>query len=450
MADVSIIEKPSATAQAGDIVPGARAGVDKSLVLPVLGDLLSGGALGTPSSGNAANLTGLPLATGVTGTLPVTNGGTGAASFAAAGLAQVANLASVSPGLGASLVGIQDAAGIYTATNVEAALAEVKAIADGGGGGGGDMVLADVQTVTGAKTFGAAGAVGKLKIAGSTSGAVTLDAPAVAGAGGVILPASGTLATLAGTETLSGKTMGSTEISSVNLGHPSDTTITRVSAGIAAIAGVNITRTKAGSQTAGNLMEWDATSMVNSTALVTADVLQKTTVVFDHLYVNAGAMVPRGFSGAVGSTEGAGASGVIMDVFAFDATTEEAVGFWVTLPPGWQVGTAVKAKLHWTAPAGGAGGVTWGLAGRSFADGEALDAALPANVVVVDAWGANGFVHVSPLSGTITITGATAGEPVYFQVARVVADAGDTMPGDAWLLGVQLEFGRTTATASAL
>lgn len=139
-------------------------------------------ALGTPASGVATNLTGLPLTTGVTGTLPVANGGTGVTTSTGSGNTVLSTSPTlVTPILGTPTSGVAtNLTGLPLTTGVTGTLP----VANGGTGvttstGSGNVVLSTSPTlvtpILGTPTSGVATNLTGTA-AGLTAGNVTTNA----------------------------------------------------------------------------------------------------------------------------------------------------------------------------------------------------------------------------------------------------------------------------------
>jgi hypothetical protein len=156
--------------------------------------------------------------------------------------------------------------------------------------------------------------------------------------------------------------------------------------------------------------------------------------------VTMGGCKARVTAGAAPGTEETATNDIVFTYFDFDASTKEHIQFQLPMAKQYNNGTW-SIQYLWKSLSGASGGVAWGLSIVAISDGDALDAAFGTEVVVTDSWSSNTTLYITSESGAVTPAGSPAvGDLLVFNIARVVADAGDTMAGDARLIGFRLFF----------
>lgn len=190
----------------------------------------------------------------------------------------------------------------------------------------------------------------------------------------------------------------------IELGHATDTTLSRSAAGELAVEGVVVK--KVGKET---------------------------------IWVPATAMIARTTNGAGAGTVEMTTNKNMFKTLDFDTTTQEFAQFFIRMPKSWNEST-VTAAFTWSHPSTTTNfGVVWALEGVATSDDDAGDVAFGTAQQVADTGGTTNDVYITSATSAITIAGTPAAEDlIMFQVKRVPSDGSDTMAVDARLHGVTL------------
>lgn len=158
------------------------------------------------------------------------------------------------------------------------------------------------------------------------------------------------------------------------------------------------------------------------------------------IWIPAVAMYGRTTNGAAAGSAESTTNKVMTKSLDFDSATQEFAQFAIQFPKSWNEGT-VTFQPVWTATSGAGDGVVFGLAGVALSNDDLIDTAFGTAQTSADVLIATTDIHVGPASSAITIAGTPAASDwVAFQINRTVADASDTLVGDARLLGLRLFY----------
>ena len=181
----------------------------------------------------------------------------------------------------------------------------------------------------------------------------------------------------------------------------------------------------------------------NSGAVIGAgsiNIQQTTLTQYAEIFIPAEAMNKTTTAGCSGLTKiEAGTYDIDYWVLDFDDTAEESCFFTVKMPDNWD-GKAVTFQLVWTNAAGSAGEtMVWGIKGRAYADGDAIDQAYGTEVTVTDICLAQNDIHLTDNSTDVTLGGLPkAGQWCQFKISRKTSI--DNIFGDVSLGMIKLKY----------
>ena len=130
-----------------------------------------------------------------------------------------------------------------------------------------------------------------------------------------------------------------------------------------------------------------------------------------------------------------------LKVWDFDASTQQYTQFTVAMPKSWNEGT-LTYQVYWSPSTTNTGDCIFGLQAVACADDDTIDVAYGTAVEVTDAGiGTVEDQQISSESGALTVAGSpAAGEQTYFQLFRKAADGSDTFTGESRVLGIKIFY----------
>jgi len=168
----------------------------------------------------------------------------------------------------------------------------------------------------------------------------------------------------------------------------------------------------------------------------------------ESIWVPAVAMYPNTTNGCAALAQVELSNGPEIKTLDFDKDSDENAQFAVAFPKSWNEGT-VTFQVFFTADSTNTGTVSWDLAGVACSDNDTINVAFGTAVAPTAKAhsGTANDIDVTAESGAVTIAGSpAAGDEVFFQITRDVSD--DSLTADAKLLGIKLFF--TTDAANDL